>query len=181
MVKIGTTQAQRKLFYNLNKERQRLQNLGFDPSASQLSEALNVTEADIVEMDQRLGGNDLSLDVSLGEDSSSTRLDFLPALTPGIEEMLAGDEISKQLEKHIQSIRPTLNEKEIDLLDNRMRASPLRPPLSPFSPQPVTRSRTWAPRIPPAWTIRITPRPFATKCSPRPVPSASSSAAPALA
>jgi len=120
MVKIGTTQAQRKLFYNLNKERQRLQAMGFDPSAAQLSEALNVTEADIVEMDQRLGGNDLSLDVTLGEDSTATRMDFLPALTPGIEEMLAGDEISHQLEKHIESIRPLLNEKELDLLDNRM-------------------------------------------------------------
>lgn len=120
MVKIGTTQAQRKLFYNLNKERHRLQSLGFDPSASQLSEALNVTESDIVEMDQRLSGNDLSLDVSLGEDSTATRLDFLPALTPGIEEILAGDEISHQLETHIQSIRPKLNEKELDLLDNRI-------------------------------------------------------------
>ncbi|MEA5088692.1 RNA polymerase factor sigma-32 [Solidesulfovibrio sp.] len=120
MVKIGTTQAQRKLFYNLNKERHRLQSLGFDPSASQLSEALNVTESDIVEMDQRLSGNDVSLDVTLGDDSSSTRLDFLPALTPGIEEILAGDEISHQLEKHIQSIRPKLNDKELDLLDSRI-------------------------------------------------------------
>ncbi|QAZ67561.1 sigma-70 family RNA polymerase sigma factor [Solidesulfovibrio carbinolicus] len=120
MVKIGTTQAQRKLFYNLNKERQRLQSLGFDPSAAQLSQALNVTESDIVEMDQRLSGNDLSLDVSLGDDTTSTRLDFLPALTPGIEEILAGDEISQQLDKHIQSIRPKLNEKEIELLDNRI-------------------------------------------------------------
>ncbi len=120
MVKIGTTQAQRKLFYNLNKERHRLQTLGFDPSASQLSQALNVTESDIVEMDQRLSGNDLSLDVTLGDDSTSTRLDFLPALTPGIEEILAGDEISHQLEKHIQTIRPKLNEKELDLLDNRI-------------------------------------------------------------
>ena len=120
MVKIGTTQAQRKLFYNLNKERQRLQSLGFDPSAAQLSQALNVTESDIVEMDQRLSGNDLSLDVSLGDDTTSTRLDFLPALTPGIEEILAGDEISHQLDKHIQTIRPKLNEKEIDLLDNRI-------------------------------------------------------------
>lgn len=122
MVKIGTTQAQRKLFYNLNKERQRLQTLGFDPSAAQLSEALNVSEADIVEMDQRLGGNDVSLDVTLGDDSTATRMDFLPALTPGIEEMLAGDEISHQLEKNIESIRPFLNEKELDLLDNRMLA-----------------------------------------------------------
>lgn len=126
MVKIGTTQAQRKLFYNLNKERQRLQTLGFDPSASKLSESLNVSESDILEMEQRLSGNDLSLDVSLGEDSSATRIDFLPALTPGIEEMLADDEISRQLEKHIASIQPTLSDKERDLLENRILSdSPL--------------------------------------------------------
>jgi RNA polymerase sigma-32 factor len=126
MVKIGTTQAQRKLFYNLNKERQRLQTLGFDPSASKLSESLNVSESDILEMEQRLSGNDLSLDVSLGEDSSATRIDFLPALTPGIEEMLADDEISRQLEKHIATIQPTLSDKERDLLENRILSdSPL--------------------------------------------------------
>ncbi len=126
MVKIGTTQAQRKLFYNLNKERQRLQTQGFDPSASRLSESLNVSESDILEMEQRLSGNDLSLDVSLGEDSSATRVDFLPALTPGIEDMLADEEISAQLEKHIRSIRPHLSDKERDLLENRILSdSPL--------------------------------------------------------
>ncbi len=126
LVKIGTTQAQRKLFYNLNKERQRLQTQGFDPSTSKLSESLNVSESDILEMEQRLSGNDLSLDVSLGEDSSATRIDFLPALSPGIEEMLADDEISRHLEKHIATIRPSLSDKERDLLENRILSdSPL--------------------------------------------------------
>lgn len=126
MVKIGTTQAQRKLFYNLNKERHRLQTMGFDPSAARLSESLNVSESDIIEMDQRLSGNDLSLDLPLGEDSSSTRMDFLPALTPGIEETLAGNEIARQIEKHLLSIKPLLNEKEQDLLENRILSdSPL--------------------------------------------------------
>ncbi len=126
MVKIGTTQAQRKLFYNLNKERRRLQAQGFDPSAAQLSENLNVNESDIVEMDQRLSGNDLSLDAPLGEDSSSTRVDFLPALAPGVEETLAGDEIASHLEKQLRSIRPLLNDKERDLLEYRILSdSPL--------------------------------------------------------
>jgi RNA polymerase sigma-32 factor len=126
MVKIGTTQAQRKLFYNLNKERQRLQTQGFDPSTSQLSESLNVSESDILEMEQRLSGNDLSLDVSLGEDSSATRIVFFARPDPGIEDMLADDEISAQLEKQIRSIRPRLSDKERDLLENRILSdSPL--------------------------------------------------------
>ncbi|GAB6038707.1 RNA polymerase factor sigma-32 [Fundidesulfovibrio butyratiphilus] len=120
LVRIGTTQAQRTLFYNLNKERTRLQSLGFDPTASNISKQLKVSEADVVEMDQRLAKNDLSLDLSLGDDSSSTRLDYLPALTPGIEELLAKDEIAAVVEKHLQTILPELTDKERDLLEQRI-------------------------------------------------------------
>ena len=66
MVKIGTTQTQRKLFYNLNKERQRLQTMGFNPSTEVLSERLGVSEAEIDEMDQRLSKNDMSLNAPPG-------------------------------------------------------------------------------------------------------------------
>ena len=120
LVRIGTTQAQRTLFYNLNKERQRLQSQGFDPSASNISKSLRVSESDVLEMDQRLARNDLSLDISLGDDSSSTRMDYLPALTPGIEDMLARDEIAGLVEKHLQSIVPDLSDKERDLLEQRI-------------------------------------------------------------
>jgi RNA polymerase sigma-32 factor len=120
MVKIGTTQAQRKLFYNLNKERQRLTAQGFDPSTQNLSQSLKVSEADVLEMDQRLSGADLSLDMTMGEDSGVTRLDFIPALGPGIEDMLAQNEIAAHLEKHIQGIIPELNEKELELLEKRL-------------------------------------------------------------
>lgn len=79
MVKIGTTQAQRKLFYNLNKERQKLIAQGFDPSANALSERLGVTEDQIVEMQQRLDAGDVSLDLPVSDESgSSTRQDFRP-------------------------------------------------------------------------------------------------------
>ncbi|WP_147819329.1 sigma-70 family RNA polymerase sigma factor [Salidesulfovibrio onnuriiensis] len=120
LVKIGTTQTQRKLFYNLNKERQRLMTLGFDPTTEVLSENLNVSEADIEEMDLRLSKNDMSLNQPLGEDSDTTRMDFLPALDPGVEEKLANDEITGMLLENLRRIEPLLNDKEQAILNERL-------------------------------------------------------------
>lgn len=121
MVKIGTTQVQRKLFYNLNKERQKLISQGFDPDAAMLSERLGVTEDQINEMDQRLASTDMSLDITVGDEpGGATRMDFLPALGPGIEETLATTEIAKILQTRLKTIIPTLNEKEVYILQNRL-------------------------------------------------------------
>jgi RNA polymerase sigma-32 factor len=122
MVKIGTTQSQRKLFYNLSKERQRLENLGFAPDETTLSQNLDVSKEEIVEMSQRMGQHDLSLDIPFSEDSATTRLDMLPALEASIEDQLAQQEISRSLKTHIQEILPQLNEKERDILTNRLIA-----------------------------------------------------------
>ena len=124
MVKIGTTQSQRKLFYNSNKERQRLQSLGFDPDTAALSKSLNVTEVEVLEMDQRLGNQDLSLDATFNEEGGATRMDFFPALEPGIEETLAQEEIAKLLRKNVRAILPKLNPKEQDILRNRLLSDP---------------------------------------------------------
>ncbi len=121
MVKIGTTQVQRKLFYNLNRERQKLIAQGYDPDAAMLSERLGVTEEQINEMDQRLASTDLSLNMQVGEDpGGASRMDFLPALGPGIEDTLATDEIATLLRSRLKSIMPKLNEKEIYILQNRL-------------------------------------------------------------
>lgn len=120
MVKIGTTQTQRKLFYNLNKERQRLQTLGFDPTTEVLSENLNVSEADIEEMDLRLSKNDLSLNTPLGEDSDATRMDFLPSLGPGVEDSIANDQLLELLMDNIKAVKPKLNDKELAILEERL-------------------------------------------------------------
>lgn len=121
MVKIGTTQVQRKLFYNLNRERQKLIALGYDPDAAMLSERLGVTEDQINEMDQRLASTDLSLNVQVGEDSGgASRMDFLPALGPGIEDTLASDEIAGLVRSRLKTIMPKLNEKEVYILQNRL-------------------------------------------------------------
>lgn len=121
MVKIGTTQAQRKLFYNLNRERQKLIAEGFDPDAATLAERLGVGEEQIVEMQQRLDASDMSLDATVGDDSgNATRMDFLPALGPGIEERLAGMEIAQLLQDKIRDILPSLSEKEAYILEHRL-------------------------------------------------------------
>ena len=121
MVKIGTTQVQRKLFFNLNRERQKLVAEGFDPDAEMLSQRLGVSKADIQEMDQSLAAGDVSLNVPVGDDSgSATRMDFLPAIGPAIEDSIATEEISGMLRGKIKTLLPSLSDKEIYILQHRL-------------------------------------------------------------
>jgi len=86
LVKMGTTQAQRKLFFNLKKEQDRLESQGFRADAASIAEALDVREKDVVEMQKRLGSPDASFDAPLGggeEDGSRTRHDVMEAAQGG--------------------------------------------------------------------------------------------------
>jgi len=121
MVKIGTTQTQRKLFYNLNRERQKLINEGFDPDAAMLSSRLGVSEEQVLEMEQRLAAADASLDAKVSDDpNAATRMDFLPALGPGLEENLAAEQIASLVRAGIKQIVPRLSEKEVYILKKRL-------------------------------------------------------------
>ena len=121
LVKIGTTQSQRKLFYNLNKERQRLIAQGFEPDTPALAARLNVNEAQVEEMSQRLEGFDVSLDAPLNEEAGgATRLDMLPSSGQETEEVLADEELAAVLREHVQRLTRHLSEKELDILNNRL-------------------------------------------------------------
>jgi RNA polymerase sigma-32 factor len=121
MVKIGTTQTQRKLFYNLNRERQKLINEGFDPDAAMLSSRLGVSKEQVLEMEQRLATADISLDAKVSDESNAaTRMDFLPALGPGLEESLAAKQIASLVQGSIKQILPRLSEKEVYILKRRL-------------------------------------------------------------
>ena len=122
MVKIGTTQAQRKLFYNLNKERQKLIAQGFDPDAATLSKNLNVSEKQVIEMEQRMDGSDVSLDAQINTDGApgASRIEMLPALGPGIEDVLADEQVAHLVREKLQSIVPLLSEKEAYILNHRL-------------------------------------------------------------
>jgi RNA polymerase sigma-32 factor len=86
-----------------------------------LSERLDVTTEQVVEMEQRLDASDMSLDVQVGdENGSASRMDFLPALGPGIEDTLANNEIAAMVQERIRDIVPLLNDKELDILNSRL-------------------------------------------------------------
>jgi RNA polymerase sigma-32 factor len=79
LVKIGTTQAQRKLFFNLAKEKDRLLSLGYDPEPKLLAERLDVKKEEIIEMGQRLGGWEVSIDAPIKQDAKQDYGSFLPS------------------------------------------------------------------------------------------------------
>ncbi len=123
LVKIGTTQAQRKLFYKLRKAKREMTTDGVGPSSEQLAAALGVKETDIDEMDLRLAGRDFFLDAQVdSENGKTTHLDLLPAATPSQEEELADSQESSQLQALAAKGLATLTEKERFTMERRVMA-----------------------------------------------------------
>ncbi len=122
LVKIGTTQSQRKLFFNLAKERDKLISQGFAPAPKLLAERLDVKEEEVVEMTQRLGGWEVSLSSPVGEDSREAFGAFLPDPRAPIDDQLSEAESRNLLMKSLREFRKTLSGKEADIFDSRIMA-----------------------------------------------------------
>ena len=122
LVKIGTTQSQRKLFFNLAKERDKLIAQGYAPEPKLLAERLDVKEEEVVEMTQRLGGWEVSLSSPMGEDSREAFGAFLPDPKTPIDDQLSEVENRGLLIKSLHEFRKTLSGKEADIFDNRIMA-----------------------------------------------------------
>jgi RNA polymerase sigma-32 factor len=120
LVKIGTTQDQRKLFYNLKKEKSKLEREGFAPDTKLLADRLHVRERDVIEMDQRLGNWELSLDQPIGEEQDGTLLDVLPSQQAAADDVLADQELRVLFRKKVAEFTKTLDEREEDILRNRL-------------------------------------------------------------
>ncbi len=120
LVKIGTTQAQRKLFFGLNKERKLLEAQGFKPDVKLLADRLHVKESEVIEMTQRMDNWDVSLEAPVHSDSEDQQKNFLPQDGPGIEDMVASQEIRDRLSKVLESMQDKLNEKEQVILRTRL-------------------------------------------------------------
>jgi RNA polymerase sigma-32 factor len=120
LVKIGTTQAQRKLFFSLNKERKLLEAQGFKPEPKLLAERLNVKESEVIEMTQRMGANDLSLEAPIRDDSNEEQKDFLAHQGPSLEEIVAENEIKVKVAEVLEKLKVTLNDKEKAILADRL-------------------------------------------------------------
>src|SRR3990170_429417 len=120
LVKIGTTQAQRKLFFNLMKEKARLESLGYEVGPKLIASELGVKEKEVIEMGQRLGHHDMSVDEPLSEDSESTLLSVLSSGETPLDDRLADDEISSIFKEKIAEFSKTMNERDLDILQNRI-------------------------------------------------------------
>ena len=120
LVKIGTTQAQRKLFFSLNKEKKLLESQGFKPEIKLLAERLNVKESEVIEMGQRMDNWDVSLEAPVRSDSEDEQKNFLPHEGPGIEEVVASQEMRERLAEILADISGRLNEKERVILNTRL-------------------------------------------------------------
>jgi RNA polymerase sigma-32 factor len=120
LVKIGTTQSQRKLFFNLSKERDRLITQGFNPEPKLLAERLQVKEEEVVEMSQRLGGWEISLNTPVGEDSKEAYGAMLPDPSMSVDNQISELESRKLLSEKLKEFRKTLSGKEADIFDSRI-------------------------------------------------------------
>jgi len=126
LVKIGTTQAQKKLFYHLMREKQKLELQGHLASPKLLAQKLHVREKDVVEMEHRLSsqGTEVSLDTPLqtDHDHSISHIDLLQDPTEPIDEVLAKNQLIQFLKKYLPQLETQLNEKELTLLHERLLA-----------------------------------------------------------
>ncbi len=126
LVKLGTTQAQRKLFFNLRKKKAELQAMGIDPTDAEVAKQLNVPEADVREMDVRLQQSERSLDAPVGDADgrSITKVDMMPAAGAGPEMLVADEELQSLLKAKLRDFRATLEgkDKEIAIFDERLIA-----------------------------------------------------------
>ena len=127
LVKIGTTQGQRKLFFKLKKEKQKLIDDGFDPKPKLLSEKLGVSEKEIVDMDQRLDGWDVSLDAKVNDDSDTKRVEILNIDAASVEDQFAKKEVDALLHNVVNKFKKNITDRELDIFNLRI-----------FSDDPVT-------------------------------------------
>jgi RNA polymerase sigma-32 factor len=122
LVKVGTTQAQRKLFYNLNKEKEKLTQLGYEPLPQLIAKRLNVRKKDVIEMEQRMGKTEFSLDIPLNPETKDTLKEVIPLSEKSPEEFWASSEIKELVGEKIERLKKNLSPKERDILELRLLA-----------------------------------------------------------
>lgn len=123
LVKIGTTQDQKKLFYNLMREKQRLMNMGINPDVKLLSENLGVSEKSVIEMDQRLGsfGQEVSMDRPLDEDGGGQTLgDLLSDDNGPLEDNLSDLQNLEILQEHLGEFVKGLKPRDQEIFKKRL-------------------------------------------------------------
>lgn len=119
LVKIGTTQSQRKLFYRLNKEKQKLEALGIFPAPKLLASSLDVKEEEVEDMQKRLAYTDVSMEMPIRDEGDDTIMDMMKS-DENVEELIADKEKEKIIVSRVAEFKKTLNEKELYIFEHRV-------------------------------------------------------------
>jgi len=120
LVKIGTTQAQRKLFFNLRKETERLEREGFKPQPLLLAHRMGVRESDVREMQERMGQSEVSLDQPTGASDDTRLLDVIPDAGHNPETETADREWRAFARDKVEQFAATLAGKELEIFKARL-------------------------------------------------------------
>jgi RNA polymerase sigma-32 factor len=124
LVKIGTTQNQRKLFFNLRKQREALLAAGVDPTPERIAKELDVSPREVVEMERRMSGPDVSLDAPLGSEDGDgrTRLDLIEDDYADPEDRVDAEEFKDLLQQKLRRFGVDLEGREREIFEERVMA-----------------------------------------------------------
>ncbi len=123
LVKIGTTQAQRKLFFKLSQTKKELETLSKkNPEFGEIATSLGVKGSEVAEMDLRMGSRDVSLNEFINDDGDSSHIDFLTYKGEDQESSLIKDEEMSLAQRDIAGALTNLSERESYIILNRIMA-----------------------------------------------------------
>lgn len=122
LVKVGTTQAQRKLFFNLHKQQELLRERGVVPTPQLLAEALDVSEREVSEMQKRMAASDLSLSTPLrsDEDDGRTVMDLMSDHQGIPDEVVAADELRRLVSDKLHAYAAGLKGRDLVIMRERL-------------------------------------------------------------
>ncbi|MBM7114510.1 RNA polymerase factor sigma-32 [Archangium primigenium] len=124
LVKLGTTQAQRRLFFALARTRRELEKLGSGEGvavdAEEIARKLNVKATEVREMEQRMGGRDLSLDAPVGEEGDATHMDFVESESASQVDEVADRQEANLTRTRIQQALTRLDPRERFIIEHRV-------------------------------------------------------------
>jgi len=123
LVKIGTTQAQRKLFFKLSQTKKELETLSKkNPEFGEIATSLGVKGSEVAEMDLRMGSRDVSLNEFINDNGDSSHIDFLTYKGEDQESSLIKDEEMSLAQRDIAGALTNLSERESFIILNRIMA-----------------------------------------------------------
>jgi RNA polymerase sigma-32 factor len=124
LVKLGTTQAQRRLFFALARTRRELEKLGSGEGnivdAEEIARKLNVKATEVREMEQRMGGRDLSLDAPMGEEGGNSHVDFVESGSTSQDDEFADREEAGLINTRVRTALMRLDPRERFIIEQRV-------------------------------------------------------------